>query len=227
MNKIESFQNFLVNKSPVVAWDTFTINIILAAIMSYLLSVIYVRYGYSLSNRKIFSRNFVLLTTTTMLVIAIVKSSLALSLGLVGALSIVRFRAAIKEPEELAYLFICIAIGLGFGADQRLITLIAFCVITIIVSVRKRYRSGDDHENLFLTISHVKDNKLTVDEIVKTIKDDSEFLQLKRLDENKELLEMTFSVHYKNFECFTKSKENLQQLDPQLKINYIDSRGLQ
>ena len=42
---------------------------------------------------------------TTMVVITIVKSSLALSLGLVGALSIVRFRAAIKEPEELAFYF--------------------------------------------------------------------------------------------------------------------------
>ena len=44
---------------------------------------------------------------------------LALSLGLVGALSIVRFRAAIKEPEELAYLFLTISVGLGFGAKVR------------------------------------------------------------------------------------------------------------
>ena len=51
-------------------------------------------------------------------VILIVKSSLALSLGLVGALSIVRFRTPIKEPEELIYLFLAIAIGLGFGAGQ-------------------------------------------------------------------------------------------------------------
>ena len=52
-----------------------------------------------------------------------VKSSLALSLGLVGALSIVRFRAAIKEPEELIYLFLTIAAGLGTGAGQIKITI--------------------------------------------------------------------------------------------------------
>jgi hypothetical protein len=62
-----------------------------------------------------------MITMTTMLIITIVKASLALSLGLVGALSIVRFRAAIKEPEELAYLFLAIAIGLDFGAGQRVI----------------------------------------------------------------------------------------------------------
>ena len=68
---------------------------------------------------------------TTMLIITIVKSSLALSLGLVGALSVVRFRTAIKEPEELSYLFFTIAIGLGFGANQTLITVIGFVLIAI------------------------------------------------------------------------------------------------
>ena len=56
---------------------------------------------------------------TTLVVISVVKSSLALSLGLVGALSIVRFRTPIKEPEELAYIFLAIAIGLALGADQK------------------------------------------------------------------------------------------------------------
>ena len=53
-----------------------------------------------------------------MVVITIVKSSLALSLGLVGALSIVRFRTPIKETEELIMLFINLAIGLGLGASK-------------------------------------------------------------------------------------------------------------
>ena len=74
---------------------------------------------------------FVLLTTV--LVISIVKSSLALSLGLVGALSIVRFRTPIKEPEELAYLFLCIAAGLGLGANQTLPTIIAIILILTVM----------------------------------------------------------------------------------------------
>ena len=70
---------------------------------------------------------------TTMLIITIIQQSLALSLGLVGALSIVRFRAAIKEPEELSYLFLCIAMGLGFGANQRIISIISFVFISSII----------------------------------------------------------------------------------------------
>ena len=77
-----------------------------------------------------------------MLIITIVKSSLALSLGLVGALSIIRFRAAIKEPEELAYLFISISIGLGFGANQAIITTLAFIIIILVIILLKK---SNDH----------------------------------------------------------------------------------
>ena len=53
---------------------------------------------------------FLLLIPTMILIITVIKTSIALSLGLVGALSIIRFRTPIKEPEELAYIFIAIAI---------------------------------------------------------------------------------------------------------------------
>jgi ABC-type spermidine/putrescine transport system permease subunit II len=92
------------------------IDLVLAAIMAAFVRIVFVRFGNTLSNRKQFGRIFFLVSVCTTLIIAVIKSSIALSLGLVGALSIVRFRAAIKEPEELAYLFLCVAIGLGFGA---------------------------------------------------------------------------------------------------------------
>ena len=71
---------------------------------------------------------------TTILVISVVKSSLALSLGLVGALSIVRFRTPIKEPEELAYIFLAIAIGLALGADQREVAFISVPIVLLVIS---------------------------------------------------------------------------------------------
>ena len=95
------------------------------------LKIHYKKYGSTISNREEFSNIFPFILLTTTLVITIVKSSLALSLGLVGALSIVRFRTPIKEPEELSYLFICIAAGLGFGANQTLITLTSVILILL------------------------------------------------------------------------------------------------
>src|SRR4051794_22120745 len=113
-----SWGEFLTTQSAQIPLNEFILNLILTALLAFILGQVYVKFASALSNRDLFARNFVVLAMTTMLIISIVKSSLALSLGLVGALSIVRFRAAIKEPEELAYLFLAISVGLGFGASQ-------------------------------------------------------------------------------------------------------------
>jgi hypothetical protein len=108
---------------------TILVNLGLVLILGQILVWHYLRFSPVLSNKRKFARVFVFIAATTMLVITVVQSSLALSLGLVGALSIIRFRTPIKEPEELAYLFLAIGLGLGMGANERLVTVIIFGVI--------------------------------------------------------------------------------------------------
>lgn len=110
---------------------TTLINLVLVLILGQILAWHYVRFSPVLSNKPKLARIFVFIAATTMLVISLVKTSLALSLGLVGALSIIRFRTPIKEPEELAYLFLAIGVGLGMGADRRVTTLVVFAGILI------------------------------------------------------------------------------------------------
>ena len=194
--------------------------------LSFVLGHIYVRYGSSLSNRKMFARNFLIMTLTTVMIISIVKSSLALSLGLVGALSIVRFRAAIKEPEELSYLFLAIGIGLGFGADQRIVTIIAFFVIaTIIIAVRGNSRKQED-QNLYLTVKSNNPNKIELEDIINTLKRHCTGVNLKRFDETEEILEALFLVEFRNFEQLNITKHALQRLNDSLNISLLDNRGL-
>ena len=132
MDLFKTFEEYLVQSSVRIPISWFILNLIFTAILTIILRQIYIKYGNTLSNRKSFGRNFLMIGMTTMLIITIVKSSLALSLGLVGALSIIRFRAAIKEPEELAYLFLAISIGLGFGANQGSVTTFALLIILAI-----------------------------------------------------------------------------------------------
>ena len=101
-------------------------SILLSYLLGHCLAYVYKKQAFALSNHESLANIFPLLTVTVAVVIAIVKSSLALSLGLVGALSIVRFRTPIKEPEELTYLFLCIAIGLANGAEQYLAAIVCF-----------------------------------------------------------------------------------------------------
>ena len=121
----------------------------------------------------------------------IVKSSLALSLGLVGALSIVRFRAAIKEPEELVYLFLIIAIGLGCGANQLIITVIGIIFSLIIIMIYSGYlkrskKNIEEKINLGVIIEQNISDK-QIDSLISDIKKISlemKFISMSRSNEN-------------------------------------------
>lgn len=97
---------------------------LLLALMLSIVSWFYKKYSRVLGGKAHVGSILPLIGLTVFLVIIVIKSSLALSLGLVGALSIVRFRTPIKEPEELGFLFLVIAMGLGFGAGFRDVTIL-------------------------------------------------------------------------------------------------------
>ena len=118
--------------------------ILFTLLATYIIRTIYIRYGGSMNNRAQFSNSFMLLGMTTCVVIIVVKYSLALSLGLVGALSIVRFRAAIKDPEELTVLFLIIAIGLSFGANQYPIGLVLAILGSMVIIFTGRLSRPDN-----------------------------------------------------------------------------------
>jgi len=127
--------------------------LVLGGLLALYIRMLYRRCSSSPSDSDSITRVFPLLTMVTIGVIAVVKSSLALSLGLVGALSIVRFRAAIKEPEELVYLFLCIGIGLTLGAGLPLLAVVLVLVATLFIL--SMYMAGQNRRehNFLLTIT--------------------------------------------------------------------------
>ena len=223
-DKWSLFQKFMITESAQISLTDFLINSLLIVVLSIILEYTYSKCANSLSNRKMFAYNFLMISFTTMLIISIVKSSLALSLGLVGALSIVRFRAAIKEPEELAYLFFAISIGLGLGANQRFIVVAAFIVMMIILWVRYLLRGKNTKQNLFLNISGNAPAELQLNDITAIIKKYFKAAELKRFDENKELIEASFLVDIDKTEKLQSCKEELQKLNDSVSISFIDNK---
>ena len=226
MNKLETFEQYLATARTTIPVDEFSINLILAAVLAYILSLVYAKFGSSLTNRKNFSRNFILITMTTMLIIAIVKSSLALSLGLVGALSIVRFRTAIKEPEELAYMFLSISIGLGLGASQRVITLTGVGIIIAIILIRGLKNRNKTNSNLFITVSLANPQKTDLDKINEIITKNVHFANLKRFDENTNLLDISYHIILKSFGELNSLKNELQVFNSNIELSFIDDKGI-
>jgi hypothetical protein len=223
---VPTFEEFLAGQTIQIPVWSILINLAIAAVFSFILSFVYGRYGGSLSNRKMFARNFLMLIMTTTLVITVVKSSLALSLGLVGALSIVRFRAAIKEPEELTYLFLAIALGLGLGADQRLITTAAFAVIILLIIFRKKVlHKAQDNQNLHITVSSQNPGKIELERIVAILKECCSSVSMKRFDETGETMEASFLVDFTDFSQMEKAKNELKKLSDSVKITFLDTQG--
>ena len=210
-------------------WESFNFLFALftCAILSLILSRVYVKYGNSLSNRKAFAKNFVLLATTTMFIIMVVKSSLALSLGLVGALSIVRFRAAIKEPEELTYLFLNIAIGLGCGANQIIVTLLSFITIVAIIVITKGrffWKKEGDNTGMSSYLLIVCDNKsVSLSQIIDILTPNCNTLKLKRTDKVHGCIEASFFIDFEEWNHFEKIMEELTKLDDNMKITFMDT----
>lgn len=217
------FQKFLIAENSNISVSDFIINAVIVVVLGLLLELTYRKCGTSLSNRKGFGSSFILLAVTTMIIIVTVKSSFALSLGLVGALSIVRFRAAIKEPEELVYLFIAISIGLVLGANQRIIALLGFAVLMIIVWARFLTRKSLTHQNLFLTIQSSEEGKLELSTIVTLVGKHFKAADLKRYDESLDGLEVAFLIEAKNPEKLQAFHDELKGLYKQVQISFIEN----
>ncbi len=125
---------------------------------------VYVKRSNTVSNKVLFSNTFYAFSLAIFLIITSIKASLALSLGLVGALSIVRFRTAIKEPEQLVYLLMIIGISISLAAQQLVPSIIITLLFLVwqfsskqsntyinkdLMNVSFRFDSNSDLESIF------------------------------------------------------------------------------
>lgn len=223
MNEVKAFLTDNLSGFSPKAIPGFIFSFIVCAVLAFILSKFYVLYGNALSNRKAFARNFIVLAITTMFIISVVKSSLALSLGLVGALSIVRFRAAIKEPEELTYLFLTIAIGLGCGAGLTVLTVIAFIGFVLVIWFTNRYQKSVESQNLYLTISSNNPVSIDLKIIVEILKKYCSGIKLKRSDETDAAIEASFFVEFDDFEKLEQAKNDLKNIHSSISISFMDN----
>ncbi len=209
-----------------VPFGEFLLNILITAALASLLRIFYVQYGQTLSNRRKFGANFLPLALGTLLIIMIVKSSIALSLGLVGALSIVRYRAAIKDPEELTYLFICIGVGLAGGANQPVLAVVTFVIILslLYLSLRISGKYAARREGAYFI--HIRTDYDQVQPISKILTDALPYVDLKRMNAPGKGLELSFLCKFERLEQLEKVKTDLQQLSPGSALSIVEQPDL-
>src|SRR5512138_2896016 len=215
----QSLRELLWNPEMLAGLPKLVLSLGIAALLGVILGQVYIHFGHSLSNRRVFARNFLVLVVTTTLIISIVRSSLALSLGLVGALSIVRFRAAIKEPEELAFLFLSISLGLGLGANQPLVTLAAFALVLLLLAGRHWLHLRPDPPNLFLTVISPTPKGLGVSQVLEALAQVGATARLKRFEQTPESVEGSFVVTFADVGRLERFNQRLRELNPEVRVS--------
>ena len=207
---------------------TLAANLLIGAVLSFVLGWHFVRFGRTMSNRAVFAHMLPFIALTTILVISVVKSSLALSLGLVGALSIVRFRTPIKEPEELAYIFMAIAIGLGLGADQRVPVVTASVLILAVMAIRSTMSSRKRKPNLYLNVecSANGDGGERFRRLTSLVASKVHTTDIRRVDLRDGLMQATYYVDCTDEGQLTELIQSLKQDMPDAAISFVDQNNL-
>ncbi len=155
---LESFKN-----TGDLKWEDILLNLLVAAVIGF---VIFLSYRLS-HNGAIYSQKFnvslVTLTVLTATVMTVIGNNIALSLGMVGALSIVRFRTAIKDSRDTVYIFWTIIVGICCGVGDYVVAAIGSSVVFLVLLVLGRIRNDN---RILLIIRTARSNEEKVQAIV-------------------------------------------------------------
>lgn len=222
MNDLINFKDIL--KKSVVQTSflgSFSINdIVLVIFVTLIVSMfMFVIYRKSFSG-NIYNHNFnvslVLMALITSEIIMTISSNLVLSLGMVGALSIVRFRTAVKEPLDIVFMFWAIAIGITTGAKLYTLSIVSSLMIGLITVVLLRYKNSN---NVYLLILQYED--LTNDELIKELSKLNYKIKSKTISMG--LVELTLEV--KLMGANTTFVEELSTLDGVKNVSLVSYNG--
>ncbi len=185
-----------VIKKSVVNQFTGTISvqsILLSLITAFMISIfiiwIYKKTYTGVVYSKSFSLSILMLALVTTLIIQTISSNIALSLGMVGALSIVRFRTAVKEPVDTGFMFWAITAGIMAGANLYLASIIGSLMLGILYYIC--YMMGLKMNSKYLVIVKYDDS---VEDDIKNILSKLKKYKLKSKSKSKNNVEMTFEV---------------------------------
>ena len=185
--------SFLESVTEFSAIDT-VIGMIFALVLGLFIFVIYKKTFSGVMYSTGFAMSLVGLSLVTTLVIMAVTSNVVLSLGMVGALSIVRFRSAIKEPMEIVFLFWSLAVGIVIGAGMIPLAVIGSLIIgvVLVLFVSKKVRNAP-----YILIVNCNDEKAE-ESALKLIGKSVDKYIVKSKTVNESGIELTAEIRVKN-----------------------------
>jgi uncharacterized membrane protein YhiD involved in acid resistance len=141
----------------------------------------------------------------------------------------VRFRTAIKDPEELIFLFLAIAVGLGLGADQRIPTIAAVAVIMLYLFGRTLFDRNRNKTNTVYLNIQIENNPTEsnlFDQVNSLLLDELREIDLRRLDQHKDQVQMTYYVNVTDQKKLVSLMDRLKQRYPDSIVSVVEQNNL-
>ena len=164
MNKKELLYYLLENNTN-ISISEIAIGLIMSVFLAFFIYFIYKKTYSGVMYSKNFNVTILLVTIITTMVMMIIGSNLALSLGMVGALSIIRFRTAVKDAKDSAFIFWAIAVGIACGSGIYTIAILGSIIIALVLLFLSR---GVMDVTSYLVIVH-GDSSVDADLVTKII----------------------------------------------------------
>jgi len=208
--------SFLENITEFSATDTL-IAMVAALVIGMFIFVVYKKTFNSVMYSTGFAMTLVGMTMVTTLVILAVTSNVVLSLGMVGALSIVRFRAAIKEPMEIVYLFWSVAAGIVIGAGMLPLAIVGSAIIGVILIL---FANKKVHDNPYLLILNCLD-ETSENAALSIVKEAVKKYAVKSKTVNSQGIEFTAEIRMKDGEtAFINRLNEIQGVENATLVSY-------
>lgn len=207
-------ENFSASQISVV--DT-TITLLLTFLIGLFIFQVYKRTFQGVMYTKSFNVSLVMISMVTSLVIMAVTTNIVLSLGMVGALSIVRFRTAIKDPMDIVFMFWAIAVGIVTGASYYLLAILGSLIIGLILFAFSNFKTQTSPYILMINYTEGKAEKNIMAELRESVKR----YNIKSKTINSEYVELSIELRVKENEIeFLNELKAIESVESAVLISY-------
>ena len=202
MSTRDFIKNSILNSDMYTTVDVgkIVLSLVVALVLGILILLVYKQFYAGVVFSKSFAVTLVGMCVLTCMVTLAISTNIVISLGMVGALSIVRFRTAVKDPLDLLYLFWSITCGITTGAGMYLLTLAASVIVIIMLAI---FYAKPSKGQVFVAVIHYE-GKETGDEIIRAFGKLKYVIKSKTMRGN--VIEMAVEVYCKDDNLFFQEK---------------------
>lgn len=190
MKKVLEALSEMQAKMPI---ETVFLVLVIAFIVAMIIYLTYKNTYTGVMYNPRFNVSLIMITMVTTIVMVVIGSNISVSLGMVGALSIIRFRTAVKDPRDTAFIFWAVVSGLAAGTQNYTIVLAGSIVVCLILFIFKKTVSGDDK---YLLI--IKGQDFDIKEIENIIMKKAKYFACKGKYVKNSNIEIIYDIRLKN-----------------------------